>query len=176
MIQKAVRFVSITAIVVYAYACVLNGAILRDNYHAFSYVPVYTKVRKFRDESQYVYQVSIVLSYLIGLCFFVRPLILVSVFHTFLNSTFFMFQLLRPMLEAADDELYSNPPSSDWCWSYIMAGNSRVKPVPGEADHALLKAIGIKESVVAFSLPALLGVSLVLVAGHWIVNGMKRPK
>ena len=176
MFFKAIRVLSISAIIGFTYVCISNEALIRDNYHAYTYMTIYTKVRKFRDESSAIYQISIVLSYLIGLCFFVRPLILVSVFHTFLNSTFFMFQLLRPMLEAADDELYSNPPSSDWCWSYIMAGNSRVKPVPGEADHALLKAIGIKESVVAFSLPALLGVSLVLVAGHWIVNGMKRPK
>ena len=175
MFFKAIRVLSIGAIIGFTYVCISNEALIRDNYHAYTYMTIYTKVRKFRDESSAIYQISIVLSYLIGLCFFVRPLILVSVFHVILNNLLFIYLFVSPIVEKLDNEIYCDPESSKWARQYLLT-NKRVRPVPGETDNLTLDYANLNDHLMRCSLPGLVCLSFLMVGLHWTVNGMKTIK
>ena len=175
MFFRAIRLLSIGAIIGFSYVCILNEALIKDNYHTYSFMTVYTKARKLRDVWSAIYQVTIVLSYLIGLSFVVRPLILVSVLHVILNNLLFIYLFISPIAEKLDNEIYNDPESSKWARQYLLT-NKRVRPVPGETDNLTLDYANLNDHLMRFSLPGLVCLSFLMVALHWTVNGMKTIK
>ena len=104
-------------------------------YLMFSYVQVYTKARKMRDEISYTFQFSLLTGFLSALGLFVKPFFFLSQINFILSITWPLWVLTKDFWEKF--LVYNSITSSQYNFGYYM---SLEKKPADHAGHVLLVA------------------------------------